>query len=472
MSGHASQTRTAAPTPSRKYVFAIVSLAVFCLVLGTSRPKVKGYVASTIIEFDAAGAEKAPDEGTGLPLTKLHSRLASDSLLDKTAQGVAAAGPGSEHFETLRRYVNDELQVRPGERSNQFVISLTGADRLLPVAMLNELTSHLSAVAEAPPDLRRDDEIEELADARDAAGGEVKRIQDAIRSWERRRDEHRANKPAPEIFAPRTTPAPAAPRENPEWRELAAALEQLRGRRLTLLVDRMPAHPEVQDVQLRIEEVERQLAEIPRFIPMAEPRIKAAAPADLQRQREALADYERVAAALAAEGERLQSELESAEAELAAATTAFEGAAAARQAVAAPTVRVIEEARIIGAAGGAPSGLGLLGMVVFAAIAGVFAVRRIPAGGGLGVFTSPDEIARTLGLPVIATISTGDGPAIPAAPRPGRLFPIGLRLCQAVLVAFVVMTAAGALTDSLIARLLLRSPLQAFALTCERFLPL
>ncbi len=54
--------------------------------------------------------------------------------------------------------------------------------------------------------------------------------------------------------------------ENPDWVELNRQLGELRQRRTKLLVDRTPIHPEVQKTDLRIEEVQRRLAETERWI--------------------------------------------------------------------------------------------------------------------------------------------------------------------------------------------------------------
>ena len=55
--------------------------------------------------------------------------------------------------------------------------------------------------------------------------------------------------------------------ENPEWSELDRQLGVLERRHDEMLNDRTPLHPAVQDLALRIEELQRQVANMPRQIP-------------------------------------------------------------------------------------------------------------------------------------------------------------------------------------------------------------
>ena len=161
--------------------------------------------------------------------------------------------------------------------------------------------------------------------------------------------------------------------------------------------------------------------------------------------------------------------METARARVTAATEAYHRAEGGPQL--AYHVQVMEAPYIADVIGGAPRGLALLGLVLFAAVAGIIATRLVPKPGKPGVFVSTEEIARTLGIPVIAAIATGDGPVI-AAGSPGRLLRIGVRTCELTLSCFGLAMLAALVTDSLARGLMFRSPLQAFALACERFLPL
>jgi hypothetical protein len=79
---------------------------------------------------------------------------------------------------------------------------------------------------------------------------------------------------------PKPQPVPAAPPpaapvlvENPEWAASIAKARELEQRRAQLLVDRLPRHPAVQEVEARLDEIRHRLAVISQQIPMtpAEP---------------------------------------------------------------------------------------------------------------------------------------------------------------------------------------------------------
>ncbi|MEE9602221.1 MAG: hypothetical protein V3V75_02885 [Thermoguttaceae bacterium] len=62
---------------------------------------------------------------------------------------------------------------------------------------------------------------------------------------------------------PRLEPVP---RENPQWAELNAKLELLDERKEQLLVDRTPLHPQIEEVQLRIDDMRLELEKLHRWL--------------------------------------------------------------------------------------------------------------------------------------------------------------------------------------------------------------
>jgi hypothetical protein len=85
--------------------------------------------------------------------------------------------------------------------------------------------------------------------------------------------------------APPSPPAAGPPAaENPEWADLSRQLGALRQRRGDLLVHRTPLHPDVLDIEARIQQVEQQMASVPRTLagPMLAP---AAAPPPAVREQ-------------------------------------------------------------------------------------------------------------------------------------------------------------------------------------------
>jgi hypothetical protein len=71
---------------------------------------------------------------------------------------------------------------------------------------------------------------------------------------------------SPVVIEPKST----IKSDNPQWIELNRQLEDLRQRRTTLLVDRTPLHPAVQDVAMQIADLERRMTTIPRQIAQPE----------------------------------------------------------------------------------------------------------------------------------------------------------------------------------------------------------
>src|SRR5690606_28378565 len=70
-------------------------------------------------------------------------------------------------------------------------------------------------------------------------------------------------------YAPGAGGPAASSNRNPEWVELTQLLEQLQAERARLLIDRLPAHPAVVDVEMRIAAIEQRLAGMPRTLATA-----------------------------------------------------------------------------------------------------------------------------------------------------------------------------------------------------------
>ena len=84
--------------------------------------------------------------------------------------------------------------------------------------------------------------------------------------------------------------SPASPGmvDNPDWVEQNQQLGEMRQRRRALLNDRTPLHPAVQDLDNRIEQLERQMAAIPRQIPAGASGAVPAPPAPPQVEEPAI----------------------------------------------------------------------------------------------------------------------------------------------------------------------------------------
>ena len=77
-------------------------------------------------------------------------------------------------------------------------------------------------------------------------------------------------------FRPVAPPQPATI-ENPRWTEICRRLADLEERRRILLFERTPLHPSVQEIEMRITDVRREMASIPPKIAQ-EPTRRAASP--------------------------------------------------------------------------------------------------------------------------------------------------------------------------------------------------
>ena len=105
-------------------------------------------------------------------------------------------------------------------------------------------------------------------DSQTAAAGADEQLRQATARLDAFVNEHL--KPAARQKAAATPPVPVvhpARVDNPDWVALNRQLGDLLQQRVKLLLDRTPIHPEVQQTELRIAEIQRRLAETQRWIP-------------------------------------------------------------------------------------------------------------------------------------------------------------------------------------------------------------
>jgi hypothetical protein len=411
--------------------------------MGVGLPPIRGYIASLIIEYPVPSAK--------------------------------AGGRAS-----LADYAPSGLEVRKLEGAeSQYAVTFVSPDRQEALASLDDLAGQLIANVGTTP-AGPDPKAVERASARVAAAKEAAdRAADEWAKWKDRRAAAEAaarntakeRQPA-EQFGP-TPVAPAPPAANPRWAELTQFLERLRAQRMTLLIDRTEAHPAVIDVGLRIAEVERQLAVTEQYLPGASSdttSIPQGAPAPVVQTP--MGDGGPRAPPVEMpdplEGERLRRAWELAQRELAAAEVAYREAQVTEPVSPQPRARIIRAGELAGVTGGEweLQELGLL--LIASAVAGLVVARLASAPQAPGVFTSVEEISRILQTPVVAALSTGDGPRIPTV----WAWRIGLgrtlvRSAEVVVVAVVIVALAVAAYDPLVARVAMTHPLQAISLLVE-----
>ena len=105
-------------------------------------------------------------------------------------------------------------------------------------------------------------------DAEEAAGRAAEELREATSRLNaaggpRLQESHRA------AAKPAAASADASLVDNPAWLDLQRQLADLRQRRARLLVNRTPIHPEVQQTEIRIADLQRQLEATERFVPAA-----------------------------------------------------------------------------------------------------------------------------------------------------------------------------------------------------------
>jgi hypothetical protein len=261
---------------------------------------------------------------------------------------------------------------------------------------------------------------------------------------------------------------------NPRWIELSQLLERLRTQRLTLVIDRTEAHPAVIDMGLSIAEVERQLAATEKYLPTAPPDnganptppppIAAQAPAKTSGPRAMSIEMPDPL-----EGERLRRAWEHVQRELALAEDAWRQAQSTAARPQRPRARIVREGELVAVVGGRPARADLAILAVASVLVGVLVVRLARTPTVPDVFTSVEAVSHVLQVPVVAALSTGDGPRIPSI-WPWR---IGLgrtlvRAAEVVVIGAVLLFLASAAFDPLVAQVAMDNPLQALSLATER----
>ncbi len=136
--------------------------------------------------------------------------------------------------------------------------------------------------AEAAANARADDYVKDRR--ADWQRRTARTCHDTRQAVEQAQREHAQNEDRLEAFrrqlAGATTPQTTSPLQqkssprqamidNPKWVDLNGRLSKLQRRRESLLIDRTPAHPAVEDVTVQIKDLQRQIATIPRQIASA-----------------------------------------------------------------------------------------------------------------------------------------------------------------------------------------------------------
>jgi hypothetical protein len=270
-----------------------------------------------------------------------------------------------------------------------------------------------------------------------------------------------------------TSPRPAPQRSvNPQWAELSRLLEEKRTRRTSLLTNLTPAHPWVLDLDLQIEALGAQLSATPQFLGPSVPDPASVPPKNVADEIPAAPENTTAIAVDAGERDRLSQSLEAAKAKLAAAEVKAAQAQERSKLLALGHIKVSQPAHLSAAIGGTPN-LGVtVSLALAAVLAGIAMARATAVFAGPGVFTSVAEVGRVLSLPIVAALSTDDGPAVPSSGRVRKmLVRTVVHTSEAIALLLVGLIVCDLATSPLTAQVVWSDPAQAVALAFERFLP-
>ena len=158
--------------------------------------------------------------------------------------------------------VRENLRVRAGQTDTPgelaVSISYTGQDPERPARLVNALAESYMADYRTKWKQHTHQAYMKAKLASDRAREELLRVRADLDAF--------AKRPAKPPQSPVVEADPPLV-ENPVWLDLDAELTQMRERRAELLVDRTPLHPAVKHAEIRIAELERQLAATPRELP-------------------------------------------------------------------------------------------------------------------------------------------------------------------------------------------------------------
>jgi hypothetical protein len=415
--------------------------------LAVFRAPIQGFVASAIIECSGAEA----------------------------TEGVATA---------MNQFGAGQIKMRAVEGApGQIIISLVGRSREETLKTLDDAASHLVANAGTAPMVPDDVAINRAAQRLSEAEENERKARTAYELWRRRADEaereahERASTAKPGLGSPTLSPQPKTSQQalNPEWAELVHRVEVLRAERRQLLSTRTDAHPTVIDVEIRIREAEQALASIEQFLspsqagdssPAKDPQEPKNAASTTHLPRETpLPDRD--------EGEQLKTAWDQAVAYLTEARQAYRQATETQVPAATVEARIATPAKIVGIAGGDLQ----FGWVVAVALASLGVGLAMARAGShtsqSSLFASIDEITQALKVPVIASLSTGDGPTIPKrSPNRVRLARLLSRAAAIAVIVLAGMFAYAAAIDPLVLHVAASDPVQAYAFAIDLVWPL
>jgi hypothetical protein len=180
-----------------------------------------------------------------------------------------ASGDGEDREAAAERAVAEArkglaVEVTENGDSDRVQVAITATLPQPQYALLlaNTLAGHYAADCRTQGKAAAQEAYLAVRDAAERAGRELAQARSRLDTFEKELQQRAARAPA----EPKPVPA-AEPKmvEDPQWTELSGQLTRLQQRRAALLIDRTPAHPAVQEVELHIAEAQRLLEATPRW---------------------------------------------------------------------------------------------------------------------------------------------------------------------------------------------------------------
>ncbi|MGO8690851.1 MAG: hypothetical protein ACLQLG_14610 [Thermoguttaceae bacterium] len=263
------QPASGAKLPKSLYIvaFALSTVAAYWwATAGKPRPATRQEFTSTAFVHVRQGAV-APK----LDLRGVRRQVLSQEGLARAAEEIhntaSSGGPGegaSESTARVREKTAVELSVGAAPGAASIAIRYASKNPAAAAQWVNALAGSYAA---AYRQQWRSVAEKVYQDSQTAAAGADEQLRQATARLDAFVNEHL--KPAAQKAAA-TPPVPVvhpARVDNPDWVALNRQLGDLLQQRVKLLLDRTPIHPEVQQTELRIAEIQRRLAETQRWIP-------------------------------------------------------------------------------------------------------------------------------------------------------------------------------------------------------------
>lgn len=238
------------------------------------------YTAQAGVSYRLPTPHIASGEPSGLPLptqVEVEQRILADDNLRQALRAETSSAqwsPDNESVAALRK------QIRIAVQGPSIGIRFSGHDANYVRRLVNQLAEQFAATERARLQQTASQQYQEAQQLAERAKHELNRL--TVRLEEMQKKQADARQPASGASAPAGAPQRQSPQpqmiENPVWRELEQQLAVLQQRHAQLLIDRTPAHPEVQYVRAQIADVQKAQADTPRQIPDPSAREVAASP--------------------------------------------------------------------------------------------------------------------------------------------------------------------------------------------------